>query len=366
MKKILILLLIGISIFLFLPLGPASFPSNFPSSFPGNFHIPLRKTTKQLFFEELSSFASVGGGDYAAKIAIKAPSSMLKSNTLSYFLGNNLDLKFDMTGSFSKQTGQAAAAITTASPANLETQVDFTDLIVDGENIYINFRPVFNYLTSSYKMKLSYSIFFPTDYLSIKAGELGDSGLGLLPVALIVRSDCPKLQAAQARVFKVLYTSIGSECLSLKNGVFSLRLDSPSFQAAAGAVFRDINSNAGEYADAIIELQSKSPNFLSSNGLTAEKLTESRDSVIAQLKDSSARKLQGLSKLSDFSMSLSIGSAAENARSLILTAESEKENLSLAVDMTLTEKQVEKPKVPEKYMNLDDVLGKSLVRKSAL
>ncbi len=326
MKRLLALLLIAAAIFFFAPLGGVGAP----------------KTPKTHFFERLGAILNTQEGSYTASLDVKMPSALLGSGAATYLLGAKTNLELNLSGGFSGGANSLAASVASNPDSRLDSAAVLTDLVADGENIYLNLRSVFNYLTSVGGKKVNYGLFFPAEYITLSFDELcfvcpEASLLGFFKHATL------KSAVPGSSLNNALLASLTENSFSESNGVYRLTLDNAGFLRLARAAIGDIAENSGEYAN-----------------LPAAQMTGSSDSAAAaaQIKNAAEKLSSGLNRLTDVSLCAELSFIkAENAYKICVFCESEKEGLELSGVIKLVPGAAENASVPRKAMSLDGILN---------
>ncbi len=325
MKRLIALLLIAAAIFFFAPLGGVS----------------PQKTPKALFLERLGAMLNAQEGNYSVALDIKAPSSIVGGGAAARLLGGRTGLSLNLSGGFSGSSGSLAAIVAANPDFSLDRPAVLTDLVVDGENIYLNLRSVLSYLSLVRGERINYASFLPAEYISLSFEDLAFA----LPEASRLRffEQAVLLGAAPgSRLNDALCASLKDGCFSERNGAYCLALDNSAFLLLARTALNDLAEYSGEYAS--LMAAQKPGNF-------------DCEAAAAQIKDASKKLSLGLNQLTDLSIRAEIGFIIpENAYKISVFCESEREGIEISGVIKLSPGTPEKASVPRKAMSLDGIL----------
>jgi len=321
-------------------------------------------TPKESFFEIADSLKELTEGNFTSSLSIKLPADAVEGSAVTGILGDISNAKLDVSGSFSQKHKQfAAEVLTTISGSQGESSFKITDMLYDESGIYINFRTIFDLLMSFQggKSSLDYSSIFTSDYLGITLEDLAElSGEDSLGNPAFDMANFPKYKALYERLYGGIKDSLKAEKFTADGGVYTLTLKPTDLIDIAKVVVGDMDANAGEYADVLLEIEANSPGYLDSIGIQMD--GRSRDELIATVKAKSAEFSSSIVAASneqapDFTAVISLGKGKAKSYTVGVSFAAPEEELDVKVDLTLTGVAIEKITPPADYLTLDDIMS---------
>lgn len=312
---------------------------------------------KDTFFEIADSVSKLEEIGFDASLSMSIPTDS-ESNYTS-FMGDITDAKLSISGSSSKFFNQFACEIlATVRGSQGESTLKVTDILFDDSGLYINLRTLFNLLSLSQGIGGPYDALFNSDYLGITPEDL--SAFTGMPLSnLQDKENLPKNQELNNHMLKVFRDSLKAENFKEEGGIYTLTLNSSDLAEIAKAFASDVETNAGIYADALLETAAVSPGYLAILGL--EKENPSRDEVIAFVKEKAAELSSDLAQdtsIGTSSLLISLGKGkADKSYDIRVSLTAPEEDIDIKADISLAEVGTEKITPPTDYVKFDDFLS---------
>ncbi len=320
-------------------------------------------TAKDLFFEAAASLKDVKESKYTASIDMKIPADASKDFAQAGILGDISNLKLDISGSSSPENKQLAADISaTISGSKGETKFKLTDFLADDQKVYINFHTIFDFMMSMQggSSAVQYSSLFKSDYFGTSLEELSSLTGQAIPNSSypIKPESIPKCTALLSRVSGVLKNSLKEESFAANGDTYTLTMKTPDIIDIAKAVVKDIDANAGEYADAMIEYNKSVPGAFDSMDIDVDGL--SRDELIAELKKAASEftaDLEKEDKISNMTMTVTLGKdSAAKSYNMGFSISVPDEAFELKAKINIVDTKIEKITSPADYLTINDLM----------
>ena len=315
-------------------------------------------TPKESFFELAEGVDSLKEIGFNVTLSLVLPEEYRESVD---FLGDLTDLQLNLSGSSSQYFKQFACEfVATIRGTQMESTLKLTDILYDESGIYLNLRSLFNLLSIVLKTGGPYDALFSSDYLGITTEDMmAFTGMALPDASTIDKESLPKNKELSDHLLKLLNDSINEQNFKEDLGFYTLTLNASDIIGLTKSFASDMENNSGLYADALLEIDAKSPGYLASIGLD----NPSRDELIAFIKEqaaviSSTATEQISEEASDFTMLFSIGKGkAEKSYDINLSITAPEKDLDIKTSISIAEVATQKITPPANYVTLDELLS---------
>jgi len=324
-----------------------------------------KSTPKESFFEIADSLKEVKDANFTASMSMKLPAEAMSDPAVTGIFGDISDLKLDLSGSFSQTNKQFATEISaTFSGTQGDSTIKLTDMLYDESGMYINFHTIFDLIMSMQGNTVDYSSIFTSDYLGVTFEELaalsGQTALNGESFGYNME-DYPKYSALCTRLYGVIKDALKAESFTADGSTYTLTLNMTGLVDLVKVFASDMDANAGEYADVLIEYDANIPGYLDTMGIQVE--GRSRDELITTIKAKAAEISSELESevtedAPDFSMTISLGKgSAAKSYTFGLSMTAPEEEFDAKADLTITGGAIEKITPPTDHLTLDDIMA---------
>lgn len=273
--------------------------------------------------------------------------------------GNTISLVLEGTASYKNKQVEMVVSLSTSKP---KMNIELTDVIIDGNDIYVNLASIFTSMTmiDPYADEYITELLGDKDYVKIDAYE--DLGVDLWSATVQSDAGSDALMDLAKKLDAVLDNEIKNASPSIftsSDNEYAMSMDGVFIKNTSLAIVANIEANLEDYIDDLIGLISENEELIAGLGIPASDFAENRSTIITEIKNL-LPDLADMIENADFS-GVSAGSSIaydKSAKTYTTVMNMSVDGaFDLNINTTSTAASVDAVTVPKSYIGFADIMA---------